>query len=87
MYVYMYKKPRSSKRAARVSEPAVSDARVLRTYRLSPAKIAAAQDALGARTATEAIDRALDYVLYSHGLVEGTRAMLGVDIISPDPGL
>ena len=40
--------------------------------------------ALGAATATETIERALDLVVFQHDLVEGTRAMLGVRIASPD---
>jgi hypothetical protein len=43
----------------------------------------AAQRALGAATATEAIERALDLAVFQRELVDGTRAMLGVDIASP----
>jgi hypothetical protein len=57
---------------------------VPRTYRLAPGKVAAAQKALGASTATETIETALDLVLFRHELVKGTRAMLGVRIVSPD---
>jgi len=42
----------------------------------------AAKRALGAATATEAIERALEMVVFRHHLVEGTRAMLGVHITS-----
>ena len=59
--------------------------RVPRTYRLSPAKLRAAKRALGVATATEAIERALDLVVFRQELVEGTRAMLGVRIASPHP--
>jgi len=62
-----------------------SSAKVPKTFRLSPAKIIAAQRALGAATATEAIETALDLVVFQQGLVDGTRAMLGVEILSPDP--
>ena len=48
------------------------------------AKLRAAQRALGAATATETIERALDIVLFREQLVDGTRAMLGVAIASPD---
>jgi hypothetical protein len=58
--------------------------KVPRTFRLSSEKIAAAQQALGAATATEAIETALDLVVFRQGLIDGTRAMLGVDIMSPD---
>jgi hypothetical protein len=60
------------------------EARVSRTYRLPLSKLKAAQRALGAATATEAIERALDLAVFQRDLVDGTRAMLGVDITSPD---
>jgi hypothetical protein len=59
--------------------------RVSRTYRLPLSKLRAAKRALGAATATEAIERALDLAVFQRELVDGTRAMLGVDIASPDP--
>jgi len=58
--------------------------KVPRTYRLAPGKVAAAQRVLGAATATEAIETALDLVLFRRELVQGTRAMLGVRITAPD---
>jgi hypothetical protein len=66
------------KRAVRREE------RVSRTYRLPLSKLRAAQRALGAATATEAIERALDLAVFQRALVDGTRAMLGVEITSPD---
>lgn len=54
-----------------------------RTYRLPLSKLRAAQRALGASTATETIERALDLVVFQRALVRGTRAMLGVEIV-PD---
>jgi hypothetical protein len=51
---------------------------------LTPSKLRAAKRALGAATATEAIERALDLVILRGQLVRGTRAMLGVEIVSPD---
>jgi hypothetical protein len=56
--------------------------RVSRTYRLPLSKLKAAQRALGAAAATEAIERALDLAVFQHELVDGTRAMLGVEITS-----
>ncbi|MCC6537944.1 MAG: hypothetical protein IT162_10365 [Bryobacterales bacterium] len=47
-------------------------------------KIEAAQRALGAATATETIERALDLVVFQGQLIRGTRAMMGVVIESPD---
>lgn len=58
--------------------------RVPRTYRLPLTKLEAAQRALGAATATETIERALDMVVFQQELIRGTRAMLGVTIESPD---
>jgi hypothetical protein len=60
------------------------DRRVPRTYRLPLAKLKAARRALGAATATETIERALELVVFQRDLVEGTRSMLGVEIASPD---
>lgn len=61
------------------------EARVSRTYRLPLSKLKAAKRALGAATVTEAIERALDLAVFQAELVDGTRAMLGIDIASPDP--
>jgi len=59
--------------------------RVPRTYRLPLTKLEAARRALGAATATETIERALDLVVFQRKLVRGTEAMLGVEIVSSDP--
>ena len=58
--------------------------RVSRTYRLPLSKLRAAKRALGAATATETIERALDLVVFQRGLIDGTRAMLGIEITSSD---
>lgn len=58
--------------------------RVSRTYRLPLSKLSAAKRALGAATATETIERALDLVVFQRELIDGTRAMHGVEITSPD---
>jgi hypothetical protein len=60
------------------------EARVSRTYRLPLSKLRAAQRALGAGTATEAIERALDLAVFQRKLVDGTRGMLGIELTSPD---
>jgi hypothetical protein len=57
---------------------------VPKTYRLAPDKVAAAQRILGASTATETIEVALDMVIFREELIEGTRAMLGTHIAFPD---
>lgn len=58
--------------------------KVSRTYRLNPAKLAAAQHVLGTRTATKTIEAALEMVVFPQELVEGTRAMVGVELTPPD---
>jgi hypothetical protein len=60
-------------------------AKVPKTYRLTPAKLYAAQRILGTATATEAIETALDMVVFRRELSDGTRAMLGIhlDLLSP----
>ncbi|HEU4688217.1 MAG TPA: hypothetical protein VFS23_07660 [Vicinamibacterales bacterium] len=69
----------SRKPAARREE------RISRTYRLPLSKLRAAKRALGAATATETIERALELAVFQRELVDGTRAMLGIEIASPDP--
>lgn len=71
--------PPSGLTRTRAREP-----RVPRTYRLPLSKLKAAQKALGASTATETIERALDLVVFQRELVRGTQAMMGVRIASPD---
>lgn len=58
--------------------------KVPRTYRLAPEKVEAAQRALGAATATETIETALDLIVFRQELIRGTRAMLGIRLTSPD---
>jgi hypothetical protein len=74
---------RRGTRRARSESPATG--KVPRTYRLAPEKVANAQRILGARTATETIETALDMVVFRRDLVRGTAAMLGVHIDPPDP--
>jgi hypothetical protein len=70
--------PTKRKRAPRREQ------RVSRTYRLPLSKVSAAKRALGAATATETIERALDLAVFQRALIDGTRAMLGVDVAPPD---
>jgi hypothetical protein len=58
--------------------------RASRTYRLPLSKVRAAKRALGATTAREAIEQTLDLVILQRELIDGTRAMLGVEIAPPD---
>ena len=75
---------KSKRRAGRTRRRA--NAKAPRTFRLAASKIETARRILGATTATEAIERALDMVVFRHELVVGTRAMLGVRIQPPDTG-
>jgi hypothetical protein len=60
--------------------PSRQEARVSRTYRLRLSKLAKAKRTLGAATATEAIEMALDLAVFQRELIDGTRAMFGIDI-------
>jgi len=64
----------------------VGEAKVAKSYRLEPGKIAAARSALGAPTDTAAIEMALDMVVFRKELMNGTAAMLGVEIDAPFDG-
>jgi hypothetical protein len=70
--------------ATRRTRAAARPLRVLRTYRVTLSTLTAAKRALGAATATETIDRALELVVFRKRLVDGTRAMRGVQIAPPD---
>jgi len=72
-------------RTTRRKRASQREQRVSRTYRLPLSKLAAAQRALGAATVTEAIERALDLVVFQRELIDGTRAMQGIEITPPDP--
>ncbi len=52
--------------AAHKKRPLPVTRRVPRTYRLTPSKLEAAKKALGVKTATEAIEEALDRVVSRH---------------------
>lgn len=58
--------------------------KIARTFRLTPGKVEAAQRILGAPTATETIETALDLVVFREELVAGTKAAYGLAIRSPD---
>ena len=49
-----------------------------RTFRLTPGKVEAAQQILGATTATEAIETALDLVIFREELIQGSKAAFGI---------
>jgi len=49
--------------------------KIARTYRLAPAQIAAAREALGAPTDTAAIEMALDMAVFAQELRRGIAAL------------
>lgn len=58
--------------------------KVPKTFRLDPRKITAAQRILGAKTQTEAIEEALDMIIFRERLVRGNEKMFGIHIDLPD---
>jgi hypothetical protein len=74
------KYPPIKKSASRVSE-----AKVAMSYRLSPAKIARAQEILGTATATATIEEALDMVIFRRELMEGVDRAFGIPIVDAFP--
>jgi hypothetical protein len=77
---------RRSRPAAKAERGKDANAKKSKTYRLSEAKIAAAQQILGTRTATAAIEAALDLVVFRKELVDGTAALLGTELAPFDRG-
>lgn len=67
-----------------VTRPSRPKKKELKSFRLDPRQIRAAQRVLGTATATETIETALDMVVFRQELLDGLEAMRGVDIISPD---
>jgi hypothetical protein len=57
---------------------------VRKNFRLDQAQLDAAREALGARTETEAIETALDLVLFRQELVDGVDALVGTPIAAFD---
>jgi hypothetical protein len=55
-----------------------------KNFRLDQARLDAAKRALGARTETEAIETALDLILFRKKLVDGVDALVGTPIASFD---
>jgi hypothetical protein len=79
----MATKPGSSKTAAPRNAHKRRGTKTPKTYRLDERTIAAAQEILGAATATEAIETALDMIVFRQELIDGTRAMLGTELRPP----
>lgn len=52
-----------------------------KNFRLYQSKLDRAKQALAAETETEAIDRALDLVIFRDELVKGVRAMRGAELV------
>ncbi len=71
---------------AQIKRAKVRDVRKqTRTFRLTPGKVEAAQEILGAPTATEAIETALDIVIFREELMRGTKAALGIQFSEARP--
>lgn len=58
----------------------VGEAKAAMSYRLSPDKIARAQQVLGTPTATATIEEALDLVIFRDELTSGVDAVFGLTI-------
>jgi hypothetical protein len=70
---------KKKKTAAKVSE------KVAKSYRLSPARIAAAQKVLGTPNETATIEEALDLVVLRDELTGGLKKAFGTDIVAAFP--
>jgi hypothetical protein len=67
-----------------VSHEPLRPKKVARSFRLTPGKVEAAQRILGLLTATDAIETALDMIVFRNELIEGTEAVFGISISSPE---
>jgi hypothetical protein len=57
--------------------------KIVRTFRLTPGKIEAAQEILGAPTATDTIETALDMVIFREELIRGAKNAFGIEFNKP----
>ena len=57
-----------------------------KNFRLYQSKIDRARKALQVETETEAVDQALDFVIFRDELVKGVRAMRGVELVDISSG-
>ena len=69
-------RPIAPRPAQRVRKPP----KTAKTYRLDPARIAAARRILGAPTATATIEAALDLVVFRDEIMAGTRSLRGMQL-------
>jgi hypothetical protein len=63
--------------------PSPKARKIVRTFRLTSGKIEAAQRVLGAPTATDTIETALDMVIFREELMRGTKKALGIEFSEP----
>ena len=75
----------ANKRAGAGGPAAVKESKVAMSYRLSPEKIARAQDVLGTPTATATIEEALDLVIFRRELMQGLDRAHGIEITNAYP--
>ena len=59
--------------------PPASPRKIVRTFRLTSGKIEAAQKILGAPTATDTIETALDIVIFREELMRGAKNAFGIE--------
>ena len=68
---------------AKRSNPPPKTRKMARTFRLTPGKIEAAQEILGAPTATDTIETALDMVIFREELIRGAKNAFGIEFNEP----
>jgi len=69
------------RRPAPAAVPKAGERPAKKNFRLFQSKIDRAKKALGAETETEAIEQALDLVIFREELVKGVRAMKEAELI------
>ena len=76
--------PRKSTARSQAPRELTKPKKVPRTFRLTPGKVELAQRILGSSSATDAIETALDMIVFRHELIEGTQAAFGIRIAPPE---
>jgi Arc/MetJ family transcription regulator len=73
-------RPDSRPSAPKTGQRATRGGKVRKTLWVDPEVLAEAQAILGATSQRETVELALDLVVFRHELVEGTRALYGLQI-------
>ena len=73
-------------RRRRISQPARSSrkGKVRKEFWLDPKLLRTARELLGASSEREAVEMALDLVAFRQELIQGTRSLAGLDLVSLD---